>query len=360
MGKALIWSDLHLHSHKKNINRLDDCIQVLHWAFSEAKKNKCQDVFFLGDLFHERSKIDMLNYLHAFDAFVNFSNECPEITVWLLVGNHDMYHKDKWDVNSIRPFDTISNVRIIETPQRLDIQGVDVDFLPHTENPLKELEHFKIFDTTKKHLLLAHLAVNGASLNTLYGTRADVIVEYDEQMVPVNPESFDVWDQTFLGHYHGAQELNNKVEYVGSPLQLSYGEAFQEKHLIVFDMETFKKTYIINDFSPQHLILPPSQIDEYDVEKNFVRIILNNTDNKEMVDIKNKLGAKKAADISFQNKEKKQEDDAIDIENAKAILYKSDEMLEEYINSVGVPTGLDKDKLIKIGNSILEKGANNE
>ena len=49
-------------------------------------------------------------------------------------------------------------------------------------------------------------------------------------------------------------------------------------------------------------------------------------------------------------------EDAAEVENAKAILYKSDEMLEEYIKSVGTPAGIDHDKLLKIGKQILQKG----
>ena len=45
------------------------------------------------------------------------------------------------------------------------------------------------------------------------------------------------------------------VEYIGSPLQLSFGEAFQEKHLIIFDQDKKECEYILNDFSPKHLII---------------------------------------------------------------------------------------------------------
>ena len=41
--------------------------------------------------------------------------------------------------------------------------------------------------------------------------RADVIVEYDTGMMPVDVSIFDDWDMTFLGHYHGGQNLNHHV-----------------------------------------------------------------------------------------------------------------------------------------------------
>ena len=358
MGKSLIFSDLHLHSHKKNVDRLNDCLEVLDWTLKEAVVNECEDILFLGDLFHERSKIDILNYLRAFEKFMTFNHEHPEINVWLLVGNHDMYHKERWDVNSVKPLTAIPNVHIIEKPQTVEIQGVKVDFIPHVENPLGELEKLKAGRSDADlQLLLCHLAVHGATLNTLYATTADVIVEHDDVMEIVTPDVFADWTQTFLGHYHAPQVLTSdgSVEYIGSPLELSFGEAYQDKHIMIFDMDTFQKKYIDNDFSPKHLMVPSSDIDKVDLEKNFVKIIVEDMGSKELVDLRKKLVEKNVADVSFKSKEKKKED-AAEVENAKAILYKSDEMLEEYIKSVGTPAGIDHDKLLKIGKQILQKG----
>src|SRR5690606_11013821 len=121
-------------------------------------------------------------------------------------------------------------------------------------------------------------------LNTLYGTKSDVIVEYDNDMMPVDSSIFDGWDMTLLGHYHGAQELNDGVEYVGSPLQLSFGEAFQTKHIIVLDLETLEKEYIENTFSPVHLIVTPEDIEHenYELKDNFVRLVTQDVSNIEI------------------------------------------------------------------------------
>ena len=71
MAKALIFSDLHIHAHKDRVDRLQDCIDTLNWVFEEAKKNDCKFIFFLGDLFHERARIDVKNYIKAFEVFMN-------------------------------------------------------------------------------------------------------------------------------------------------------------------------------------------------------------------------------------------------------------------------------------------------
>ena len=354
MSKALLVSDLHIHAHKQKTDRLYDCLKVLDWCFKTAIENKCDYVLFLGDLFHERAKIDVLNYLKTFEIFMKYADQ--PIEIYLLVGNHDMYHKESWDVNSIKPLTALKNVHIIEKPTTLNIDGRNIDFLPYIENPIESLRELKKGrDKEDLTLLLGHMAVHGAKLNTLYGTTADVVVEYDTGMVCVNPSIFDDWQMTILGHYHGAQHLNEKVEYLGSPLQLSFGEAFEEKHIAIIDLKTLKKKYIVNEFSPKHFILGKELLNNYNLENCFVRVVIDDLPAKELMELKTDLlDNKKVASFDFKKKEKKEEDQ-IDVEKARSILFNQDEMLEKWIDASPLPSNLDKQKLLEIGKNIISK-----
>lgn len=196
MAKALLFSDLHLHSHKESVERLGHCLETLEWVFAQATQHDCQHLLFLGDLFHERAKIDVMNYLRTFEVFMKeMISKKPKFDMWLLIGNHDMYHKERWDVNSVKPLTAIPNVHIVDSPSSILFGDTMIDFCPHTENPMRELEKIKSGRTTKSlRLLLGHMAVHGAELNKMYGTRADVIVEYDNDMVPVTVDIFKDWD----------------------------------------------------------------------------------------------------------------------------------------------------------------------
>src|SRR6185369_12267385 len=157
-------------------------------------------------------------------------------------------------------------------------------------------------------ILLGHMAVHGAALNTYFGTRSDVIVEYDNDMLPVDVTVFDDWKMTLLGPYHGAQNLNDKVEYVGSPLQLSFGEAFQQKHILILDLETLEKEYVINDFSPKHLIVSQQDVEHenYDLNGNFVRIVVADMGNKDLIDLKRKITKEnKVLSLDLKQKDRK-------------------------------------------------------
>lgn len=360
MAKALIFSDLHLHAHKDRIDRLDNCIQVLDWIFEVAEERGCDNIFFLGDLFHERDKIDVLNYLRTFECFMkHMLEDGKDIDVFLLVGNHDMYHKTRWDVNSVRPLSALPNLHVIQSPLSVTFGDTKINWLPHTENPLEHLEVFK--EEGVGDILLSHLAVHGALTNLFYGTKSDVIVEYDNDMVMVDASVFDPWDMTILGHYHGAQKLNDKVEYVGSPLQLSFGEAFQKKHVILLNLETKQKEYVENTFSPKHLIVSPDDINNeaYDLDGNFVRLAVEDTGRKDIIDIRRKV-ASEAKPLSFDVKKKdtkrpEVEEDASIIEDVQSVLNNIEDVLEKYVTDKGVPEGLKKPHLMKVGKKCLVK-----
>jgi DNA repair exonuclease SbcCD nuclease subunit len=339
--KALIFSDLHLHSHKDRIDRLDDCTKVLDWVFQQAETYNCDYIFFLGDLFHERDKIDVLNYLRTFECFLKNMMDSPhERDIFLLVGNHDMYHRERWDVNSIRPLSAIQGINVIQSPLSIELGGKRIDWLPHTEDPISELDTLKKEDGAGD-ILMAHVAVHGAIANLFYGTKADVIVEYDNDMVPVEVSLFDDWPRVFLGHYHGGQKLSDTVEYVGSPLQLSFGEAFQQKHVIVLDLDTMNREYIINDFSPPHLIVSQTDIENeaYNLDGAFVRLATEDMGRKDLLDIQRQVQARYTP-LSFDTKKKdvkkkEEEEDTTPIEDVRAILQNIEDMLEKYMKDKG-------------------------
>ena len=359
MAKALIFSDLHVHAHKERIDRLNDCVRVLDWVFLQAAEYDCEYIFFLGDLFHERAKIDVMNYLRTFEVFMkHMIHDACDRQMYLLVGNHDMYHKERWDINSVKPLSAIPGVHIIQVPLTIRVGGRDIDWLPHTENPIKELEKLKKESGKAGDLLLAHLAVHGAVTNTFYGIHSDVIMEYDNDMIIMDASMFDDWPMTMLGHYHGSQKLNDKVEYVGSPLQLSFGEAFQQKHVIILDLETMEKNYVVNDFSPKHLIVTPQDIEAqaYELGGNFVRVAVNDLGKKELIDLQRKISDEgKPLSVDLKRDDRNKIEDNTVVEGMRHVLNNIKDQLSVWMKEKGVPEGMDADHLLDIGMKCLEK-----
>jgi DNA repair exonuclease SbcCD nuclease subunit len=343
---VLIFSDLHVHCHKKSHDRLRDCLKVLRWVFETARQREIKKIVFCGDLFHDRQKIDVIVYNETFRVMEEYLSD-GKTELHLLLGNHDLWHSDKWNVSSVRPLAALPGVHVVDEVCSIPINGVTFDFLPYTSDPIKHLE--VMGSGRRGRVLCAHLAIDGAQLNARFNTRADVQVEHDGDMVKVSADIFRGWDQVFLGHYHGEQKIADNAEYVGSPLQLSFGEAFQQKHIIVYDVRTRLKEYVINNFSPQHLVIPVADLDKYPLDGNFVRVEVADLGATSVADLRNEIvKSAKVGSLEIKAADKKEPDRAHIVEDAKAILFKEDEMLERYIDEVGTD-GLDRDRLLGVG-----------
>lgn len=352
MSKILIFSDIHIHPHKQSSERLQDCISALIWVFETAIKEGVNHLVFAGDLFHDRKKIDILTYQRTFEVIQKYVSE-DGINIDFLLGNHDLWHFQKWDVSSVFPLAAIKGVRVIDRPCTISIYNQDVSFLPYTHDPITDITRIK--NKSKFKLLFGHCAIDGAILNSA-GTEAEVNVEHDGDMVKVSPEIFKDWDQVFLGHYHAEQKIGTNAEYVGSPLELSFGECFQRKHVIIYDLETHEKKYIENKFSPKHLKIRAKDVKNHDLDKNFVRIMVDDLTQSNIIDMKAEL-LETSSPGSLEIVERKSELKDNLIEDATAILYKEDEMLETYVDALETNDllgDLDKKKLIEIGKFIIE------
>lgn len=352
--KTIIFSDIHIHPHKKSIDRLNHCLEALNWVFDVAEEKEIDQIIFLGDLFHDRQKIDVLTYQKTFEII---EKRLSEKKIKLLLGNHDIWHNDRLDISSVNPLRSISGVEVIDRPcvQKID-ENFYFAFLPYTHNPIEDIKNLEKewkdnIPSESKKVIGAHISVDGAVWNTRFNTFSEVSVEHDGDMVRVGVEIFKNWDRVFLGHYHAAQKLSDKVEYIGSPLQLSFGEAFQEKNLIIYDSEKDSIEYIKNDFSPVHYILSEDELDNYSLEGNFVRVEVEDITSKDMFEMRQNL-VENSKVSSLEIKQSKIKEDHI-ISDAKSILQKEDEMLQKYIDQVA-PENLDKQLLLNIGMQICK------
>lgn len=353
--KILIFSDIHIHPHKKSAERLNHCLEALDWAFETAKSKGIDKIIFLGDLFHDRQKIDVLAYQKTFEIIERRMGE-RELDMRLLLGNHDLWHFQRLDVSSVNPLRSIGGVTVVDSPRVEMVGDFPFAFLPYTHDPISDLlvleKEWKKVAEGKRMVLGGHISVDGAVWNVRHNTVSEVSVEHDGDMVRVGPEVFRRWDRVFLGHYHAAQKLSDNAEYVGSPLQLSFGEAFQEKHLVVYDTEDDSMEYVKNEFSPRHLILGEDELEDHDLEGNFVRVEVEDITSKSMSDMRQKLvDESKVSTLEIKQSRKREEHI---VEDARSILHKEDEMLQKYIDQVA--TGeLDKEFLLRVGMEICGK-----
>lgn len=344
----LIFSDLHCHCHKRKNERLEDCLSALDWVFKTARENKISNILFGGDLFHDRQKIEIYTYQRTFEVFRK-NLDSGEFNLYLVLGNHDLWFNEKTTISSVVPLSSLPGVEIIFNPCRKIINGITWDFIPFTHNPIQALEFLKSQKGTPQYAL-GHLSIDGA---VLHGSHtSDVAIEHDGDMVSISPSLFDFYDYVFLGHYHKEQKIGSNVEYVGSPLELNFGECFQEKHIVIFDAEKNKKQYVINNFSPKHLVICPEDVEKYDLKGNFVRLKVEDMSSTDLMSMRKEIIDKNSL-ASLEIKQQKNRQEQHLINDAKSILSRGGEMLSSYLDEVGT-NSLSKEKLLEIGKKICQ------
>lgn len=349
MSKILLWTDLHFYPHKRQLlgtSRIDDCIQVVDWVFKTAKDKKIKNIIFGGDFFHDRHKMEVFNYQKGFESIYKWL-KTGEFNLYMLIGNHDMWFFDKTNITSVYAFQAMTNCTIIPEAEQIEIEGKKWDFIPFSHNPLEDVKKLK---KSQGDYAVGHLAIDGAVLHG--NTVSDVVIEHEDEMVVVDKSIFSGYKKVFLGHYHIAQKLDSVVEYIGSPLELSFGEANQEKHIIVFDTKDNSTEYVINDFSPKHIVVKDiEKIDKVDYKNNFIKLFVDDTSATDVVETRNKI-YEDTRSLEVARKKVIIQKDVID--NAKDILYKEEEMLEKWLKEKG-HKGLDETKLLDIGKKLCKE-----
>ena len=348
MPKFLLFSDIHVHPHKKSQARLNDCLQALEWVFETAKKEKVNCVLFGGDLLHDRQKIDTLTYVKVYNILSKYQNE--GFKIYLVVGNHDMWFSNDWSVTSVKPFGSIKNIEVIAEPKNLNLFGVDWFFLPYTHNPVDELK--KCTTDISNTYLLGHLSIDGAKLNSS-GSVADVVIEHDGDMIKISKDLFLKFKIAFFGHYHSYQKLAENVMYIGSPLQLSYGESGDKKHVIILDTDSDELNYIENTFSPVHLYIKEDDLKNYtkeELEGNFVTVLSDGSDDKNTKKNMQLIQEQGASTVQVKKMAKASDEHAI--QDAKDLLANEDDLLEKYVAQIK-DCQLDKTELVKFGQLIM-------
>jgi DNA repair exonuclease SbcCD nuclease subunit len=349
MSKILLFSDIHIHPHKKSNKRLQDCLDVIPWVFKVAKENNIKTILFGGDFFHDRQKIDIFTYQKTFEVLSQEMNK-GDFELYMLLGNHDLWYMDDTSISSVFPLSLIRGIKIIDKPCRIKIEDSIWDFLPFTLNPLESLS--KIKSDEKREYLLGHIAINDARMHKGHYS-SDIIVEHEGEMISIDSNVFSKYKHVFLGHFHSEQKVGKNIEYIGSPLQLSFGESFEDKHIIILDLETNNKKYIKNNFSPKHIICNENNISDHDLNGNFVQVVIQDASSVDIIDIKKDIfGNNDVLDLKIKQKlnlkEKQDEDEKIVFTSLNEI-----DVISKYVENS--KTDLDKSYLKKIGENICKE-----
>lgn len=125
-GNSLIFTDLHVGISNDKLSRQKIAEKVIDEIIGRIETEDIKQVFFLGDLFHQRTSIEVTSLNVANDLVRKLSSCCK---VFLLQGNHDLYEKYNSVITSLNIFD-LNNISIVSVPTEVSLNGQSVLLVP--------------------------------------------------------------------------------------------------------------------------------------------------------------------------------------------------------------------------------------
>lgn len=231
--KSAIFSDIHhgLKSNSKHHNQ--DCEDFIDWFIDRAKENNCETVIFCGDWNHNRNSLNMLTFASGLKNLEKLSNSFEKVI--MIPGNHDLYYKDKRDVNSTQYGRNIPNVHIIDEITVVD----DVALIPWLVG-----DEWKKVPDIKAKYMFGHFELPSFYMNAMVQ-----MPDHGELNAThlVHPK------YVFSGHFHKRQVYKN-IHYIGSPFAHNFADAWDDdRGMVILDKENDKDPVYLNwDAGPSY------------------------------------------------------------------------------------------------------------
>ena len=203
--KAACFTDIHFGLKNNSRQHNNDCENFVNWFIDEAKKFGAETCIFLGDWHHHRSSINISTLNYSISNLKRLSEAFEQ--TYFLVGNHDLFYRDKREISSVVFAQEIPKVKVIDDIIVKD----DVALIPWLiGNEWKKVKNIKA------KYMFGHFELPNFKMNAM--------VEMPDHG-ELNAGHFDKVGHVFSGHFHKRQTKGN-VTYIGNPFAHNYADAW--------------------------------------------------------------------------------------------------------------------------------------
>ena len=203
-NKAVVFTDLHVGLKSNSVVHNNDCLEFIKWTIATGKEQDCDMAIMCGDWHNSRASVNVLSLNYSLQCLELLSQAFPK--VFLIPGNHDLFYRDRRDINSVAWAQHLPNVEIIKDFLTID----DVTFLPW----LLGDDYKKVQQLSSKYLF-GHLELPSFYMNSLVQ-----MPEHGE----IRREHFGGFEHVFTGHFHKRQTQRN-ITYIGNCFPHNYADA---------------------------------------------------------------------------------------------------------------------------------------
>ena len=183
-------------------------MNFVKWATAKAKAEGCETCLFLGDWHNNRASLNIVTLNYSLRALEHLNANFND--VYFIPGNHDLYYRDKRDIQSVEWAKHLPNVHICNDW----FNSGDVVIAPW----LCGDDHKRIPKLTGKYMF-GHFELPGYLMNAM--------VEMPDHG-EVRREDFTNFEHVFTGHFHKRQTKKN-ITYIGNAFPHNFADASDDE-----------------------------------------------------------------------------------------------------------------------------------
>ena len=109
---AACFTDIHYGLKQNSRLHLSDCERFIDWFIAEAKARNAETCIFLGDWHHHRASVNIATMNQSIRDLKKLNDAFEK--VYVILGNHDLYYREKRDLNSIEFARDLPNIVMID------------------------------------------------------------------------------------------------------------------------------------------------------------------------------------------------------------------------------------------------------
>jgi len=202
--KVACFTDIHFGLKSGSRIHNQDCEDFIQWFCETARSEECETAIFLGDWHHNRSTTDVSTMNYTVSNLERLNDSFDQ--VFLIMGNHDEYYKDKREIHSLEFARLFPKIHVVNHT----ISDGDVTIMPWLVG-----EEWKTVPNIKSRYIFGHFEL------PLFYMNAMVQMPDHGQL---KSDDFVNQEFVFSGHFHKRQTKGN-ITYMGNCFPHNYADA---------------------------------------------------------------------------------------------------------------------------------------